>query len=42
VGSEGISLLENIGMMGVKYPAFLESALEALKDKGNSGTDRGK
>lgn len=37
VGNEGLSLLENMGMMGVPYPEFLKRALEALKDKGNSG-----
>ena len=37
VGNEGLSLLENMGLMGVPYPEFLERALEALKDKGNSG-----
>lgn len=37
VGNEGISLLENIGLMGVPYPAFLRKALEALRDKGDGG-----
>lgn len=37
VGNEGLSLLENIGLMGVKYPPFLKNALEALRDKGEKG-----
>ena len=37
VGNEGISLLENIGQMGVPFPTFLKRALEALRDKGDSG-----
>lgn len=36
-GNEGLSLLENIGLMGVPYPKFLKNALEALKEKGNKG-----
>lgn len=35
IGNEGISLLENLGLMGVPYPAFLKNALEALRDKGD-------
>ena len=31
--NEGLSILENIGLMGVPYPEFLKSALEALKKK---------
>ena len=38
VGNEGLSLLENMGLMGVPYPAFLKNALEALKDKGDQGS----
>lgn len=37
IGNEGISLLENLGLMGVPYPAFLRKALEALHDKGDQG-----
>ena len=37
VGNEGISLLENLGLMGVPFPAFLQRALEALRDKGDNG-----
>lgn len=37
VGNEGISLLENLGLMGVPYPEFLKKALEALHEEGNNG-----
>lgn len=37
IGNEGLSVLENMGNMGLRYPKFLESALEALKDKGDGG-----
>ena len=41
VGNEGISLLENLGLMGVPFPAFLRRALEALRDQGDKGTEGG-
>lgn len=37
IGNEGISLLENIGLMGVPFPSFLKKMLEALRDKGDKG-----
>lgn len=36
IGNEGLSLLENVGLMGVPYPSFLHSMLEALKEKGDN------
>ena len=36
VGNEGLSLLENLGLMGVPFPAFLHRALEALREQGDS------
>ena len=33
LGNEGLSVLENLGLMGIKYPSFFEKALEALRDK---------
>lgn len=41
IGNEGLSLLENVGLMGVKYPAFLKNMLQALRDKGEGGGDDG-
>ena len=40
IGNEGISLLENLGLMGVPYPTFLKKALEALHDRGDQGEDK--
>ena len=34
VGNEGISILENMGLMGVQYPRVIKDALEVIKDKG--------
>ena len=42
IGNEGISLLENLGLMGVPFPAFLQRALEALRDQGDEGKEGGK
>lgn len=41
IGNEGISLLENLGLMGVPFPAFLKRALEALRDQGDKGKEGG-
>jgi toxin secretion/phage lysis holin len=38
-GNEGLSVLENMGLMGIRYPAFLEKALEALKDENGGDGD---
>ena len=37
IGNEGLSVLENLCIMGVPHPAFLAKVLEALKEKGDSG-----
>ena len=34
LGNEGLSILENMGLMGVPYPEFIKKALEVMKDKG--------
>ena len=36
--NEGISILENVGLMGVPYPKFLKDALEVMRKKGDEGT----
>lgn len=41
MGNEGISLLENLGIMGVPFPNFLKRALEALREEGNGGKETG-
>lgn len=38
IGNEGLSLLENMGLMGVPYPKQFKDALEALRKQGDSGT----
>ena len=35
-GNEGLSILENLALMGIEYPAFLKNALEALKKDDNN------
>ena len=37
IGNEGLSLLENLGLMGVPFPGFLKRALEALREQGDKG-----
>ena len=39
IGNEGLSLLENVGLMGVTYPKFMRDMLQALRDKGDGGGD---
>lgn len=39
VSNEGLSVLENLGRMGVPYPAFLRDMLETLRKKGEDGQD---
>lgn len=36
IGNEGLSVLENVGLMGITYPEFLVKALEALRDENES------
>ena len=33
IANEGLSILENAGLMGVKYPEKLRKALEAMREK---------
>lgn len=33
IGNEGISVMENLGIMGVKYPPFIANAFEVLKER---------
>lgn len=35
-GDEGLSILENLGLMGVKYPDFLKRMLDVMKEDGNA------
>ncbi|MEG2120077.1 MAG: phage holin family protein [Pseudoflavonifractor sp.] len=40
IGNEGLSLLENLGLMGMPYPPFFKAMLEALRDKGGAGEEK--
>lgn len=37
IANEGLSILENFGLMGVPYPKFLKNMLEALKKQADDG-----
>lgn len=37
IANEGLSVLENLGLMGVPLPGFLRNMLEAMRDKADSG-----
>lgn len=39
LANEGISIIENCGLLGVPVPKMLKQALEALRDKGDKGED---
>ena len=39
LANEGISIIENCGLLGVPVPKVLKNALEALRDKGDNGDD---
>ena len=36
LGNEGLSVIENLALMGVPYPEFVKKALEAVKEKGDN------
>lgn len=40
LANEGISILENLGRLGVKYPAKLKNVLEALKSESDKEKDK--
>ena len=37
VATEGISVLENLGILGVPLPGFVAKALEQLRDRSDAG-----
>lgn len=39
IANEGLSILENAGLLGVPYPAKLRKALESLREKDKEGED---
>lgn len=40
IANEGISITENLGLMGVKIPKPLKDMLEAMRDKASSGEEK--
>ncbi len=38
--NEGLSVLENFGLMGVPFPSFLKNMLEALHRQGDQGKEK--
>lgn len=42
IANEGISILENTALMGVKYPVFIIRALEAMRDNNDTLEKDGK
>lgn len=39
ISCEGLSIVENIGLLGLPLPPFLKNALEVLKSKNENGHD---
>lgn len=39
VGNEGLSLVENLGIMGVPFPAFIKNMLDVLREQGDKGEE---
>ena len=37
--NEGLSILENLGLMGVPYPGFLRDMLEAMRKKNDDDVE---
>ena len=37
IGSEGLSILENLVLMDIPFPGFIKKLLEIMKDKGDKG-----
>lgn len=40
IANEGLSVLENLGLMGVPYPRFLRNMLEAMREDSDGGERR--
>lgn len=40
VANEGLSVVENLGLMGIPLPAFLRKTLEAMRDKADGGEEK--
>lgn len=40
IANEGLSITENLGLMGIPMPGYLRNMLEAMKDKADSGESK--
>lgn len=40
IANEGLSILENLGLMGVPYPTFLKNMLQALREKNDGAEEK--
>ncbi len=40
VANEGLSVAQNLGLMGIPLPGFLRKILEAMRDKDSSGEEK--
>ena len=40
IANEDLSILENLGLMGVPYPRFLRNMLEAIRQSSDEGEDK--
>ena len=40
LGNDGLSVVENLALMGVTYPESIKKALEAVKEKGDMGDNQ--
>lgn len=39
IANEGISIMENAGLVGLPVPAFIKKALEQVREKANNGNE---
>lgn len=40
IGNEGLSICENLGLMGIPLPAFMRNAFEVLREKNDSASEK--
>lgn len=40
IANEGLSITENLAIIGVPFPSFVKKALEQLKQKNDEGTEK--
>ena len=40
IANEGLSITENLAIIGVPFPAFVKKALEQIKEQNDEGTKK--